>query len=106
MPSNNKNILKYNHGEKSLEVANVIHFDFETLQIKNESCSNDLKKSYTETKTIHEVCGYSMNLVRFYDKNIHKYYREKDCMENFSKYLKTLALEVIKTKKRNDTTNQ
>ena len=106
MPSKDKNILKYNHGEKSLEVANVIHFDFETLQIKNESCSNDLKKSYTETKTIHEVCGYSMNLVRFYDKNIHKYYRGKDCMENFSKYLKTLALEVIKTKKRNDTTNQ
>ena len=100
MPSKDKNILKYNHGRKSLEVANVIYFDFETLQIKNESCTNDLKKSYTETKTIYKVCGYSMNLVRLQDKNIHKYYRGKDCMENFSKDLKTLALEVIKTEKK------
>ena len=64
MPSKYKNIVKYNHGEKSLEVANVIYFKLETLQVQNESCSNDPEKSQKKTKRIHEVCSYSMNLVR------------------------------------------
>ena len=100
MPSEDKNIVKYNHGEKSLEVANVIYFDLETLQVKNESCSNDPKKSHKVTKTIHEICGSSMNLVRSYDKNIHKYYIGKDCLEKFNKDLQTLAMEVINTEKK------
>ena len=41
-----------------------------------------------------------MNLVRSYDKNIHKCSREKDCMEKFTKDLKTLALEVINVEKK------
>ena len=31
MPTKGKNIVKYNSGEKSLKVANVIYFDLETL---------------------------------------------------------------------------
>ena len=34
MPSKDKNIVKYNHAEKSLEVANVIYFNLETLEEK------------------------------------------------------------------------
>ena len=41
-----------------------------------------------------------MTLIRPYDKNIHKYYRGKDCMEKFCKDLKDLAMEVINTKQK------
>ena len=41
-----------------------------------------------------------MTLIRSYDKNIHKYYRRKDCMEKFCKDLKDLAMEVINTKQK------
>ena len=73
MPKEGKNISKYKSGEKSLKAANAIYFDLKALQVKNESCSNDPEKSYTEKKVIHEVCGYAMNLVRSYGKNIHKH---------------------------------
>ena len=44
LPSEGKNILKYNSGEKSLKAAQTIYFDLETLQVKHESCSNDPEK--------------------------------------------------------------
>ena len=69
MLNEGKNIIKYNSGEKSLPVANTIYFDLEALQINNDSCSNNPERSYTERKVTHEVCGYSFNLVRTYDKN-------------------------------------
>ena len=31
MPTEGKNIVKYNSGEKALKVANIIYFDLETL---------------------------------------------------------------------------
>ena len=34
MPTEDKNMLKYNHGEKSLKVANAIYLDLESLLIK------------------------------------------------------------------------
>ena len=34
MPSQDKNILKYNSGEKSLKAANIFYLDFESLLIK------------------------------------------------------------------------
>ena len=34
MPDEDKNILKYNHGEKSLKVASIIYADLECLLIK------------------------------------------------------------------------
>ena len=55
MPSKDKNILKYNHGENFLKVANSIYFDLESLSIKNHSSQNNpeqltityRKKSYS-----------------------------------------------------------
>ena len=43
------NILKYNHGEKSLKTPFVIYADLECLLIKKQSCRNNpkKKKSYT-----------------------------------------------------------
>ena len=34
MPAEDKNILKYNPGEKSLKAANIIYMDLESLSIK------------------------------------------------------------------------
>ena len=50
MPSKDKNILKYNSGKRSLNVANLICFDLESLSTKNHSSQNNLEQSYTEKK--------------------------------------------------------
>ena len=81
MPTKSKNIVKRNSREKTLKGANAIYFDLETLQIKQQSAQNNPIQSYTEIKTIHEVCGYSLALERTCDKSTHKYYRGKDCSE-------------------------
>ena len=99
MPTKGKNIVKHNSGEKTLKVANAIYFDLETLQIKQQSAQNNPIQSYTEIKTINEVCGYSLALERTYDKSTHKYYRAKDCMEQFCNDLQTLAIKIINTEK-------
>ena len=57
------NILKYNHGEKSLKTPLVIYADLECLLIKKQSCQNNPNESYTERKAIHEPCGYALDLV-------------------------------------------
>ena len=50
MPAEDKNILKYNLGEKSLKEANIIYLDLESLLIKQQSSQNNPEKSYTEKK--------------------------------------------------------
>ena len=100
MPTKDKNIVKYNSAERSLKVANVIYFDLETIQIKQQSAQNNPIQSYTETKAIHEVCGYSLALETTYGKRTHKFYRGKDCMEQFSNDLMTFAMKVINTEKK------
>ena len=99
MPTKSKNIVKRNSGEKTLKGANAIYFDLEKLQIKQQSAQNNPIQSYTEIKTIHEVCGYSLALERTCDKSTHKYYRGKDCMEQFCNNLQTLAIKIINTEK-------
>ena len=59
-----------------------------------------IQKNHTLKKVIHEVCGYAINLVRLYSKNIHKHYRGKDCMEKFSDNIKALAMKVINYEKK------
>ena len=58
MPSKNKNILKYNHEEKSLKVANLIYFDIETLSIKNHSSQNNPQQSYTEKTLLMKLADF------------------------------------------------
>ena len=43
-------ILKYNHGEKSLNAPAIIYADLECLLEKMHSCQNNPEKSYTEKK--------------------------------------------------------
>ena len=44
------NILKYNHGEKSLKTPFVIYADLECLLLKQQSCQNNPNESYTKEK--------------------------------------------------------
>ena len=85
MPEEDKNILKYHHGEKSLKAPFTISADFECLLIKEQSCQNNLKKSYTKRKAKHEPSGYSLSLICLFDKtkNIHYFYRRKVCIQSF-----------------------
>ena len=68
--------------------------------MNNDSCSNNPRRSYTERKVTHEVCGYLLNFVRSYEKNILKSYRRKDCTEKVTEDLNTLALKIINTPKK------
>ena len=90
MPEEGKNILKYHHGEKSLKAPFAIYADFECLLIKEQSCQNNLEKSYAERKAKHEPSSYALSLIcSFGSANNRDYlYRGKDCVENFCKKLK------------------
>ena len=102
MPSNDNNILKYNHGEKSLKVPWVIYADFEYLPIKQQSCQNNPNDSYTKRKTLHEACGYSSALVKSFASKQHKhsFYRGKVCTKKFSKDFKEHATKIINFKEK------
>ena len=97
MPDKDKNIFKYNHGEKSLKVAHVIYMDLECLLIKTQSSQNNPEESYTERSAIHEACDYLIDLVTSYDpnKNKHIFDRGKYCTKNLCKDLREQAMEII-----------
>ena len=63
MPTKDNNTLKYNHGEKSIKAPFTIYTDLECLLIKEQSCQNNPKESYTESKAKHEPSGYSLRLI-------------------------------------------
>ena len=86
MPDENKKILKYNLGEKSLKAPHIICADLECLLEKIDTCQNNLEKSYTEKKAKHMPSGYSLVTCCLYgkSKNERKYYRGEHCMEMLS----------------------
>ena len=60
MPNEDNKMLKYNHGEKSLNAPAIIYAELECLVEKMHSCQNNLEKSYTEKKTKHTSSGSSL----------------------------------------------
>ena len=90
MPDENNKILKYNPGEKSLNIPFIFHADLECLFQKIDTCQNNPEKSYTEKKAKHKPSGYSLVTYSSFDKlKIEcNYYRGKDCMEIFYKDLR------------------
>ena len=69
MPDENKKILKYIPGEKSLKVSFIIYADLECLLQKINTCSNNPEKSYTEKKALHRPSGYSLVTCCSFDKS-------------------------------------
>ena len=102
MPNEDKKILKYNSGEKSIKVLHIIYADLECLLEKIDTCQNNKVKSYTEKKTKHVPSGYSLVTCCSYDKfkNKRKYYRGKDCMEMFRKDLREQAMKITNYEKK------
>ena len=102
MPKEDKNILRYNHGEKSLKVAHAFYLDTESLLVKQQSSQNNPEESFAERKAIHEACGYSLNLVTSCDSNksTHSFYRGTDWIKKLCKDVKTQAMEIINLGKK------
>ena len=63
MPAKDNKTLKYNHGEKSLKAPFTIYAYLECLLIKQQSCQNNPKESYTERKAMHKPYGYAFSLI-------------------------------------------
>ena len=102
MPSWAKKTLKYNPGEKSLKTPYAVYTDLECILKKVQSSQNNLEKTYTEKKAIHEPSGWSMSIICSFDKKENKfnYYRGKDCIEKLCKKIKESANEIINRKKK------
>ena len=90
MPSEDNEILKYNHAEKSKKVPFIIYADLKCLLEKMSSCHNNPEKSSTTKINKHAPSGYSLFAHCSFGltKNKLECYRGKDCMERFCKDFK------------------
>ena len=97
MPTKDNNIIKYNHGEKSIKVPFIIYADLECLLEKMSTCKNNPNESSTTKINKHTPSGYSIFTSCSFDESKNKlnYYRGKDCMKKFCKDLKEHATRII-----------
>ena len=97
MPTKDNNIIKYNHGEKSIKIPFTIYADLEYLLEKMSTCINNPNESSTTKINKHTPSGYSIFTSCSFDesKNTLNYYRGKDCMKKFCKDLKEHATRLI-----------
>ena len=102
MPEEDNEILKYNHGEKSMIQPLVIYFDFESLLEKIDTCSNDLEKSLTTKINKHIPSVYSLFTCFLFDAKENKLhsYRGEDFMKMFCENLSESVLRIISYKKK------
>ena len=63
MPTKDNNIIKYNHGEKSMKLPFVTYADLECLLEKVSTCQNNPNKSSTTKINKHTPSGYSYLLI-------------------------------------------
>ena len=102
MPTRDNNIIKYNHGEKSMKVPFIINADLECLLEKMSTFINNPNESSTNKINKHTPSGYSISTSCSFDESKNKlnYYRGKDCMKKFCKDLKEHATRIINYKKK------
>ena len=102
MPAKDNNIIKYNHGEKSMKVPFIIYADLECLLEKMGPCINDSNESSTTKINKHTPSGYSIFTSYSFDESKNKlnYYRGKACMKKFCKDLKEHATRIINYEKK------
>ena len=97
MPTKNNNIIKYNHGEKSMKLPFVIYADLGCLLEKMSTCINNPNESSTTKINKHTPSGYSIFTHCSFDKSKNKlnYYRGKYCIKKVSKDLREHASKII-----------
>ena len=102
MPSSNNNLIKYNHGEKSLKLPFIIYADLECQLEKISTCQNNLDLSSTTKVNQHIPSGYSIYTSCSFGKSHNKlsHYRGEDCMRRFCKDLRDHATKIIDFKKK------
>ena len=102
MPTKNINIVKYNHGEKSMKSPFVIYADLECLLENMSTCINNLNESSTTKINKHTPSGYSIFTHCSFDESKNKlnYYRGNDCMKKLSKYLREHVSKIINYEKK------
>ena len=102
MPTKDNNIIKYNHGEKSIKMLFTIYADLECLLEKMDTCKNDPNKSSTTKINKHIPLGYSIFKHCSFDESKNKlnYYRGHDCMEKFCKDLREHSTKIINYEKK------
>ena len=102
MPTEGNNIIKYNHGEKSMKVPFVIYADLECLLEKMSTRMNNPNESYTTEIIKNTPSGYSIFTSCSFgqSKNKLNYYRGKDCMKKFCKDLRIHATKIINYEKK------
>ena len=102
LPTKDDNIIKYNHGEKSMKLPFVIYADLECLLEKMSICENNPNESSTTKINKHTPSGYSISTSCSFDESRNKlnYYRGKDCMKKFCKYLREHATRIINYEKK------
>ena len=102
MPTKDNNIIKYNHGEKSMKLSFLIYADLESLLEKMSSCQNNANKSSTTKINKHTPSGYSIFTSCSFDESKNKinYYRGDDCMKKFCKDLTKHATKIINYEKK------
>ena len=102
MPSPNNNLIKYNQGEKSLELPFIIYADLDCLLKIIDTCYNNPDLSSKTKINQHIPSGYSIYTNCSFDKSNNKlsYDRGEDCMKRFCKDLKDHATKIIGFKKK------
>ena len=85
MPKQDNEIMKYNHGEKSMKVPYIIYAELEYLLEKRSICYNNPDKSSTTeiNELISSGCSLFIHCSFDLTKNKLNCYRGKDCMERF-----------------------
>ena len=102
MPTKNNNIIKYNHGKKSMKVPFIIYVDLECILEKMSTCINNPNESSTTKINKHTPSGYSIFTSCSFDKSKNKlnYYRGKDCLKKFCEDLRIHATKIINYEKK------
>ena len=102
MPTKDNNIIKYNHGEKSMKVPFIIYADLECLLEKMSTCINNPNESSTTKINEYTPSAYSIFTRCSFAESRNKlnYYRGKDCMKKFCKDLKEHATRIINYEKK------
>ena len=102
MPTKNNNIIKCNHGEKSMKLQLVIYADLECLLEKMSTCINNPNESYTTKINKHVPSGYSIFTHCSFDESKNKlnYYRKDACMNKFCKDLREHVTKIVNYEKK------
>ena len=97
MPKNYNNILKHNHGEKSMKRSSIIYANSECLLeiLNTEKLSTTKINKHTASGcSLYTHCSFDVT------KNKLNYYRGRGNMKNFCKDLKEHAIKIISYEKK------